>query len=169
MYKETDSTFLVTMTKGELKELIAGILGEVMINSALPAQKPTGRLVYGLKGIRDFFGVSLLTAQRYKAGVIKEAVRQHGRKIVVDADLADLRAHDIDHAFEHEWSDVTDILRLPSLRSIDLQIKIGDGLIQLTKVEGCTYCKNTDIEKIYGTPDYFIKIRRRNGTKRNNK
>ena len=169
MYKETDSTFLVTMTKGELKELIAGILGEVMINSALPAQKPTGRLVYGLKGIRDFFGVSLLTAQRYKAGVIKEAVRQHGRKIVVDADLADLRAHDIDHAFEHEWSDVTDILRLPSLRSIDLQIKIGDGLIQLTKVEGRTYCKNTDIEKIYGTPDYFIKIRRRNGTKRNNK
>ena len=88
MYKETDSTFLVTMTKGELKELIAGILGEVMINSALPAQKPTGRLVYGLKGIRDLFGVSHLTAQRYKDGIIKEAVRQHGRKIVVDADLA---------------------------------------------------------------------------------
>lgn len=87
---------------------------------------------------------------------------------IIASILADMRAHDIDLAFQQEWSDVTDILRLPSLRSIDLQIKIGDGLIQATKVEGRTYCKNTDIEKIYGTPDYFIKIRRRNG-KRNNK
>lgn len=81
---------------------------------------------------------------------------------IIVAILADLRAHDIGQAFQQEWSDVTDILRLPSLRSIDMQIKIGDGLIQATKVEGRTYCKNTDIEKIYGTPDYFIKIRRRN-------
>lgn len=88
---------------------------------------------------------------------------------IIAAILADLRSHDIDQVFEQEWSDVTDILRLPSLRSIDLQIKIGDGLIQSTKVEGRTYCKNTDIEKIYGTPDYFIKIRRKHGTKRNNK
>ena len=85
---------------------------------------------------------------------------------IIASILADLRAHDIDLAFQQEWSDVTDILRLPSLRSIDLQIKIGGGLIQTTKVDGRTYCKNTDIEKIYGTPDYFIKIKKRHGAHR---
>ena len=29
-----------------------------------------------------------MTAQRYKNGIIKDAVKQYGRKIVVDADLA---------------------------------------------------------------------------------
>ena len=85
---------------------------------------------------------------------------------IIASILADLRAHDIDLAFQQEWSDVTDILRLPSLRSIDLQIKIEDGLIQTTKVDGRTYCKNTDIEKIYGTADYFIKIKKRHGAHR---
>lgn len=44
--------------------------------------------MYGLKGIADLFGVSHLTAQRNKDGLIKEAVRQNGRKIVTDADYA---------------------------------------------------------------------------------
>lgn len=69
-----------------LDDRIKAVLGSVPANT--PAAKPTGRLVYGLKGIRDLFGVSHLTAQRYKDGIIKEAVRQHGRKIVVDADYA---------------------------------------------------------------------------------
>lgn len=88
MYKETDSALLVTMTKGELKELIADILGEVMKERTLPAQRQSTNLVYGLRGIRELFGVSHKTAQAYKDGIIKEAVRQNGRKIVVDADYA---------------------------------------------------------------------------------
>lgn len=43
------------------------------------------RYVYGLKGISELFGVSKATAQKYKDGIIKEAVHQSGRKIVVDA------------------------------------------------------------------------------------
>lgn len=85
---------------------------------------------------------------------------------LIAAILADMRAHDIDRVFEEEWSDVTDILRLPSLRSIDLQIKIGDGLIDTTRVGSRTYCKKTDIEKIYGTEDYFVKLKKRNERKR---
>ncbi|MBR5705671.1 MAG: DUF3853 family protein [Deltaproteobacteria bacterium] len=50
------------------------------------AQAP--RYVYGLKGIMQLFGVSNMTAQRYKKGVIKAAVSQYGRKIVTNADLA---------------------------------------------------------------------------------
>lgn len=40
--------------------------------------------VYGLKGIRHLFGVSHATAQRYKDTFLKPAIKQNGRKIVVD-------------------------------------------------------------------------------------
>ena len=46
------------------------------------------RYVYGLKGIQELFNVSHGTAQKYKDGIIKDAVFQSGRKIVVDADKA---------------------------------------------------------------------------------
>ena len=50
--------------------------------------EPGKRYVYGLKGIQELFNVSHLTAQRYKDGIIKDAVYQSGRKIVVDVDKA---------------------------------------------------------------------------------
>jgi len=56
--------------------------------AAEPAAAPAPRLVYGLKGIMELLGVSNMTAQRYKKGIIKPAVSQYGRKIVTNADLA---------------------------------------------------------------------------------
>ena len=47
-----------------------------------------GRQVYGLKGIQDLFHVSHKTAQKYKDGILRPAVRQNGRKIITDADYA---------------------------------------------------------------------------------
>ena len=62
---------------------------------ALDGQAPSGsnpqegkRYVYGLRGIMQLFGVSNVTAQRYKRGLIKDAVSQNGRKIIVDVDRA---------------------------------------------------------------------------------
>lgn len=52
------------------------------------APESNRRYVYGLRGIMQLFNVSNMTAQRYKNGIIKDAVKQYGRKIVVDADLA---------------------------------------------------------------------------------
>lgn len=46
------------------------------------------RYVYGIKGIQELFNVSHPTAQKYKDGIIKDAVFQSGRKIVVDVDKA---------------------------------------------------------------------------------
>ena len=46
------------------------------------------RLAYGLKGIRDLFGVSHSTAQRYKDTILKDAVMQQGKKIIVDVEKA---------------------------------------------------------------------------------
>ena len=45
--------------------------------------------VYGIAGIAQVFGCSIPTASRIKAsGIIKDAVTQVGRKIIVNADLA---------------------------------------------------------------------------------
>ena len=46
------------------------------------------RYVYGLVGIRKLFNVSHVTAQRYKDGILADAVHQNGRKIMVDVDKA---------------------------------------------------------------------------------
>lgn len=63
------------------------------INAALKSGKainasPSGNLVYGIRGIEKLFGVSHKTAQYYKDHIIKDAVMQNGRKIVVDVDHA---------------------------------------------------------------------------------
>ena len=50
-----------------------------------PARDYTQGYVYGLKCIRKLFNVSHPTAQRYKDTFLKPAIRQNGRKIVVDA------------------------------------------------------------------------------------
>lgn len=57
-------------------------------NAILPAKAAPKRYVYGLDGIRDLFHCSHKQAQHYKDNVIREAVSQNGRKIVVDADYA---------------------------------------------------------------------------------
>ena len=47
------------------------------------------RYVYGLRGIAEIFGCSIPTANRIKkSGKIDRAIRQIGRKIIVDVDLA---------------------------------------------------------------------------------
>lgn len=80
----SENTPLAMLTVADLREIIR----ENQPEPKPAARQSSGRLVYGLKGIADLFGVSHLTAQRYKDGLIKEAVRQNGRKIVTDADYA---------------------------------------------------------------------------------
>lgn len=49
----------------------------------------TAKYVYGLAGIAQLFGCSIPTANRIKkSGKIDKAIRQIGRKIIVDAELA---------------------------------------------------------------------------------
>lgn len=82
-------TPLATMTLGQLATFLEArphTIGAAVANA--PAATPARRYVYGLKGIMDLFKVSNVTAQRYKKGIIKEAVSQNGRIIVVDADKA---------------------------------------------------------------------------------
>lgn len=77
--------------------------------------------------------------------------------------LDDLKSHDMDAVFENEWTDVTDFLRLPSLRSVELSIYLGDGTIIPHRLNGRTFCKKSELESVFGTSDFSVKIRRRYG------
>lgn len=79
-----DTTPIAALTVADLKALIAGL------NTDKPRQpeQKTARYVYGLQGIRDIFGRSHATAQRYKNTFLKDAIIQNGRKIVIDVDKA---------------------------------------------------------------------------------
>lgn len=53
------------------------------------AETKPKNLVHGIKGIAEIFGCSIPTANRIKkSGVIDDAISQHNRTIVVDADKA---------------------------------------------------------------------------------
>jgi len=84
----TATTPLVTMTAGQLADFLKEQAAASCAASTAPQHQPGKHYVYGLRGIMQLFNVSNMTAQRYKAGIIKDAVTQHGRKIIVDADMA---------------------------------------------------------------------------------
>jgi hypothetical protein len=79
-----DTTPIAALTVADLRQLIR----ETSAASAANSPRTSGHYVYGLRGIQQLFGVSHKTAQEYKDGLIKDAVRQNGRKIIVDADYA---------------------------------------------------------------------------------
>ena len=79
------NTRIIDLTVGELMELL-----ETIKTAQQEAPKaPEKRLVYGIAGIAQIFNCSMTTANRIKAsGRIDQAIKQSGRIIVVDADLA---------------------------------------------------------------------------------
>lgn len=86
----TDETPIAMLTLGQFKKA----LKETTPNfNMIPTEvkentEPVKRYVHGLRGICKLFGVSHTTAQRYKDTFLKDAVKQNGKKIVVDADKA---------------------------------------------------------------------------------
>lgn len=93
MRKDND-TFIVQLTVGELIEILKEafpILEQnlVQTNKKQVNDQPfSGRLVYGLRGIRELFNISHKTAYEWKSTWLAPAVMQNGRKIVTDADYA---------------------------------------------------------------------------------
>lgn len=79
-----DTTPIAALTVADLRQLIRETTAASVTNDTrIPV-----RYVYGLRGNQKLFGVSHKTAQEYKDGLIKDAVRQNGRKIIVDVDHA---------------------------------------------------------------------------------
>lgn len=85
MIRIDPNTRIIDLTVGELMELL-----ETIKTTPQEAPKtPKKQMVYGIAGIAKIFNCSMTTANRIKAsGRIDRAIKQHGRIIVVDADLA---------------------------------------------------------------------------------
>ena len=85
MIRIDPNTRIIDLTVGELMELL-----ETIKTAPQEAPKaPEKRFVYGIAGIAQIFNCSMTTANRIKAsGRIDRAIKQNGRIIVVDADLA---------------------------------------------------------------------------------
>ena len=82
-YNFTGETPIAALTVSQFVELLDKGKSPEPIPEPQPSDYTQG-YVYGLKGIRQLFGVSHATAQRYKDTFLQPAVRQNGRKIVVD-------------------------------------------------------------------------------------
>ena len=83
--KVTNETHIAMLTVGQLKEVLKL---EHPKENVVKADFTKEKYVYGLKGIRDTFNVSHATAQKYKDGILKDAITQYGRKIIMDVDKA---------------------------------------------------------------------------------
>ena len=81
----TSITRIIDLTVGQLMDITA----KAQAPAVEKAPEQTKRLVYGISGIAQLFNCSMTTANRIKAsGRIDDAITQHGRIIVVDADKA---------------------------------------------------------------------------------
>lgn len=86
---EINENQIVVLTSGRLKDFAAEIIRQLGVRPAeesAPTQKK--EYVYGLRGIRQLFGVSHCTAQQYKNTFLQPAISQRGRKIIVDVNMA---------------------------------------------------------------------------------
>lgn len=86
MYQNfSDATPLAMLTVAQFKAVIADALPR---KEEQPKVDATPNYIYGLAGIKELFGVSHATAQKLKNTVLAPAVKQCGRKIVIDARMA---------------------------------------------------------------------------------
>lgn len=79
----TKDTPIVLLTVGQLQKALKNDDTEVIETTDKPK-----KYVYGIAGIRQLFGVSHVTAIKYKNTIIKDAVAQRGRVIITDVDEA---------------------------------------------------------------------------------
>ena len=78
----SDDTRLIDLTVGDLKELITSLISKIK-------QIEEKRYVYGLQGLADLLHCTKRYASKIKSsGILYEAIKQRGRTIVIDHDLA---------------------------------------------------------------------------------
>ena len=80
-----ENTPLAMLTVGQFKEIIISAMPRQEVETKLDASP---NYIYGLAGIRKLFGVSHATAQKLKNTILAPAVKQYGRKIIVDTRMA---------------------------------------------------------------------------------
>ena len=88
IFQVDDDTPIAMLTVGQLRTVLNSSLEERDANKKdIPEPSPK-RYEHGISGIRRIFNCSYPTAHKLKEGIIKPAISQQGRVIVVDVDLA---------------------------------------------------------------------------------
>lgn len=88
LYQISDDTPIAMLTVGQLRNVISASLEEKMPKNQESSNTVQKRYVHGVAGIKSLFNCSYPTAHKLKETIIKPAVHQQGRVIIVDADLA---------------------------------------------------------------------------------
>lgn len=86
----TDDTPIVLLTVGQLREVLfpKALLDLIEKQQIIEEERIPKRYVHGVVGIKQLFNCSYPTAHKLKETILKPAVKQQGRVIIVDADLA---------------------------------------------------------------------------------
>ena len=83
-----NANIIYSITASDLDKVI-----NVAIEKALKASRQIEReslptYVHGLQGIADLFGVSKVTAQKYKNTWLADAVKQNGKTLLTNTEMA---------------------------------------------------------------------------------
>ena len=86
----TDDTPIAMLTVGQLREVLfpKALLDLIEKQQIIDEERIPKRYVHGVVGIKQLFNCSYPTAHKLKETILKPAIKQQGRVIVVDANLA---------------------------------------------------------------------------------
>lgn len=86
----TDDTPIAMLTVGQLREVLfpKALLDLIEKQQQIDEERIPRRYVHGVVGIKQLFNCSYPTAHKLKETILKPAIKQQGRVIVVDADYA---------------------------------------------------------------------------------
>ena len=86
----TDDTPIAMLTVGQLRAVLfpKALLDLIEKQQIIEEERNNKRYVHGVVGIKQLFNCSYPTAHKLKETILKPAIKQQGRVIVVDADLA---------------------------------------------------------------------------------
>lgn len=88
LFQITDDTPIAMLTVGQLRSVLDSSIRDRIEKPVETDTSAPKRYVHGVSGIRQLFNVSYPTAHKLKETILKPAVKQQGRVIVVDAELA---------------------------------------------------------------------------------
>ena len=88
LFQISDDTPIAMLTVGQLRSVLESSLRERTEKPVETDTSATKRYVHGVCGIRQLFNCSYPTAHKLKETILKPAVKQQGRVIIVDAELA---------------------------------------------------------------------------------
>lgn len=85
---QSNANIMLSIKADDLKQVIDTAVEKALQASREVARKDLPPFVNGLKGIRELFGVSHVTAQKYKNTWLAPAVTQQGKILLTDTEMA---------------------------------------------------------------------------------